>query len=63
MIDICPGCGAVNEACCATAKARQDTATTLAQIVARQSDKIRVLTRERDEALQVVQDLRPKAVA
>lgn len=59
----CEGCGAVGESCCSAAKSRQETSNALAKIVARQSETIKTLSRERDEARQVVADLRAKVAA
>ena len=53
----CKNCGAM-DSCCETAKARLETADGLALLVGRQSEKIRTLGRELEEARQVIGDLR-----
>ena len=63
MANNCVTCGAVGATCCETAKARLETANSLSRIVDRQGQQITRLERERDEALQVLKDLRSKAVA
>ena len=55
----CNECGAL-DGCCETAKARSETAVSLARLVARQSATITTLQRELYDARQVIGDLREK---
>jgi len=61
-MDVCKKCGALTE-CCAAAKVRREINDSLSALVDRQSRAIAKLTRERDEARQVVADLRAKVPA
>ena len=56
----CESCGAVGESCCASAQERMKTASTLARIVTRQSDRLAMLTLELYEARTVIKELRAK---
>jgi hypothetical protein len=56
----CPECGAL-DGCCQSSKDRRDTADSLGNLVARQSATITTLTRQLDEAKQVIADLKSKA--
>ena len=53
----CKECGAL-DSCCATAKARGETATSLAKVVYRQSETITKMQRDLDDARKVISDLR-----
>ena len=53
----CSGCGAVGP-CCEVSKDRNDTATSLARLVARQAESISSLRRQLQETKQVIADLR-----
>jgi hypothetical protein len=57
----CPNCGAIMN-CCAMSKMRGESADALSRVVDRQSDTIKTLRRERDEARQVIADLRLRAL-
>lgn len=56
----CRGCGAIGS-CCETSKDRNDTATSLADLVSRQSKSITILQRQLQEAKQVIADLQGQA--
>lgn len=58
--DVCESCGALGESCCDAARARRELANSLSRLVTRQGVSINTLTRERDEARQVIGDLRLK---